>query len=429
MPEPLAQAELLLPAGSVSKAAIAFAYGADAVYVGAAGFSMRPDAVSFGPAELEAVVMLAHSLTKRLYVCVNSMLFDDDITQLRQWVDATRGIAFDAIIVSDAGAFSTIRSMRDDVELHVSTQAGCANVESALFWQTAGADRVILAREASLAQTASICDALTIPVEAFVHGAMCTAISGRCLLSAHMTGRSGNRGDCKHSCRWDYQLVEAKRPGESITVFETGRETIFLGSADLCMLPLLPSLLATGLSSLKIEGRMKNEHYLAVVAGVYRAAVDAYRADPAAWQCREEWLAELDTVTHQPYSTGFAEGYPTDDAARLQSPGRLYGTHEIVATVREQIGASTVIDVKNAISIGDTLEWIAPGTSGTADVLALANGDGEPVEQAHPGTAVVATLSAEGALDDRTIFRRRISATPQAQSSVESTDNFSGETQ
>jgi putative protease len=374
-------------------------------------------------------VSLAHAQTRRLYVCVNSMLFDDDIAQLRRWVDATREIAFDAIIVSDAGAFSTIRSMRDDVELHVSTQAGCANVASAQFWQTAGADRVILAREVSLAQTTAICDALTIPVEAFVHGAMCTAISGRCLLSAHMTGRSGNRGDCKHSCRWDYQLVEAKRPGEAMPVFETGRETIFLGSADLCMLPMLPALMETGISSLKIEGRMKNEHYLAVVAGVYRAALDAYTADPDGWACREEWLAELDTVTHQPYSTGFAEGYPTDDAARLQSPGRLYGTHEIVATVREQSPGSVVIEVKNAIIAGETLEWITPGTSGTAEVIALGSLDGEAVDQVHPGTVAVMELDENSALDTNTIFRRRVSATPIAQPPVEYNEQSTGELQ
>ncbi len=399
--------ELLIPAGSLSKARVALAYGADAVYVGAPGLSMRPDEVTLDLADLAEAVGLAHSAGRKLYVCVNMLMFEDDLPRLASWLEATRDLAFDALLVADPGAMALVRQHRSDVAVHVSTQMSTANTAAATFWKTAGAQRVVLARECSIADAATIARTSGIEVEVFVHGAMCMAISGRCLLSAHLCGKSGSRGECKHSCRWQWQLVEAKRPGEALPVFEAGGSTFLMGSTDLCLIEHIPLLASSGLASLKVEGRMKSEYYVATVARVYRAALDAYAADPNGYELDPTWVAELDAVSHRPYEEGFALGYPLDHPGKLQVGNHLMSTHDMVAIVNGRDGGDCLMTVKQPFGVGDGYEWIGPGmASGRLRVASITRADGIPQERSHCGTEVAVAFEGDAQLPDLAILRR-----------------------
>lgn len=401
--------ELLAPAGSLAKVRVALAYGADAVYVGAAGMSMRPDSASLDVDDLRTATAAAHAAGKRLYVAVNTMLFEDDLPPLAEWLTATADIPFDAVIVSDPGAFDRVAHRRPDTRLHISTQAGVANSHAAAFWQRVGAARVVLARECSLAQAREIATVSGIETEIFVHGAMCVAISGRCLLSAHLCGHSASRGNCKHSCRWEWQLVEQKRPGDAIPVFETGRETVLLGSTDLCLIDHIPELVNSGVRSLKIEGRMKSEHYVAAVTRTYRAALDAFAASPETYIPNPAWAAELNAISHRPYATGFAFGYPDHTPASLQTHNRPVSSNELVGVVATSDARTTRIDVRNPFRPGDDLEWIAPGgRGGTLTVGRITDTAGHALNRALCGTIADVQLVTSPDLPPQAILRRRV---------------------
>jgi len=377
-------------AGNLSKLRVALAYGADAIYVGAAGFSMRPDEASFGIDDLTEATRLCHQHGKPIYVGVNSLLFPGDVDTLRDWIDATKSIPFDAIIVADPGALTLIRQQRPEVEVHISTQLSTANSLAAEFWARAGASRVVLARECTIADAKQISREAGVGVEIFVHGAMCVAISGRCLLSAFFAGRNASQGNCKHSCRWEWGLVETHRPDEVTPIIETEKETVFLGSKDLCLLEHLPLLMGGEISSLKVEGRMKGEYYVAVVTRVYRAAIDAYLADPQGYHPDPKWMEELETITHQPYCTGFAFGYPTDQPESLQTPGRTAGTYNVVGVVEKTTpdGALQIM-VKRPFAAGETVEWIGPQmTGGSLEIGDIKSDTGKTVLRTHPGNVV-----------------------------------------
>ena len=398
--------ELLIPAGSLSKVRMAIAYGADAVYVGAAGFSMRPNEAALSPEVLAEAVTLTHTHGKKLYIALNTLMFEEDLDLLTKWLTDTKDLAFDAVIVSDVGALELIKKHRPDVRIHISTQMSTSNSGSATFWKNAGASRIVLSRECSLDQTKRIATESGVELEVFVHGAMCVAVSGRCLLSAHLCGHSGSRGVCKHSCRWEWQLVEQKRPGEALTVFETDRETIFLGSTDLCLLEHIPLLVNSGASSLKVEGRMKSEHYIAVVTKVYRAALDAYAKDPDSYKLDPSWLTELDCVSHRPHSVGFAFGYPKDKPESLQAHNKPVSTHDMLGILEKVSGSDHTISVKNPFSVGQEIEWIGPEmTGGTVSAESIIGENGKERPQAHCGTTVVATFKDSAVLPDCAILR------------------------
>lgn len=381
----------------MSKLRVALAYGADAVYVGAAGFSMRPEEASLSVEDIDQAVRLCRQAGRKLYVGVNSLLFPDDLKPVRNWLAATAEIPFDAIIIADPGCFSIVREMRPDLKIHISTQLSTANSEAAKFWASAGADRVVLARECTIEDAKQIATQSGVGVEIFVHGAMCVAVSGRCLLSAFLSGKNASQGECKHSCRWNWQLVEEKRPGETIPVFETGRETIFLGSKDLCLLEHLPLLVESGIASLKVEGRMKGEYYVGVVTRIYRAALDALAADGENYQPDPAWLEELETVTHRPYSTGFAFGYPTENPESLQTNVTLGGTYNVVGIVQPDTSNKKdrviKILVKRPFAIGDSIEWIGPAmTGGKITIENIQNAAGEKLLKTHPGNIVTVEI-------------------------------------
>jgi putative protease len=401
--------ELLIPAGNLSKLRVALAYGADAVYVGAAGFSMRPDSASFDLPTLEKAARMTHDAGKHIYVAINSLMFQNDLPMLDEWLVQTQDLPLDAVIVSDPGLFSVVRDKRPELRVHISTQMSTSNAISASFWKKLGAQRVILARECTLQDATEIAMTSDIEVEIFVHGAMCVAVSGRCLLSAHLCGKSGSRGECKHSCRWEWQLVEQKRPGESIPAFETGRETILLGSADLCLIEHIPQIVNAGVHSLKVEGRMKSEYYVASVTRVYREALDRYAADPANYKTDPAWLSELEAVSHRPYSTGFAFGYPDNSPYKLQAHNRHISTHQLVGYIERVESGQHELIVKNPFSVGDALEWIGPGMQGgILHVGEIMNERGRPVLKVEGGMRLFISFEEEVELPVNGILRRKV---------------------
>jgi len=303
--------ELLAPAGNMEKLKIAFLYGADAAYLGGTSFSLRAFSDNFTPEEMKEAVDYAHSLGKKIYVTVNIFSSGKDYKELPGYLRYLEKIKADAVLIADPGIFRLCREVAPALPIHVSTQANTTNWSAVQFWKECGAERVVLAREVSLADAKEISANVDIELEGFVHGAMCISYSGRCLLSNYFTrDRDSNHGECVQCCRFKYSLVEEKRPGEYFPVMEDERGTYIFNSKDLCMLRHLPDLYDAGFASLKVEGRMKSLHYVATVVKVYREAMDAYEADPEHFTAKEEWVEELEKISHRPYTTGFYYGRP-----------------------------------------------------------------------------------------------------------------------
>ena len=297
--------ELLAPAGNLEKLKIALIYGADAVYVGGKNFSLRAFGGNFTDDELKIAVDFAHSLNKKIYVAVNVFAHNDDIEELKNFLKFLDDIKVDAVLISDLGVFSLAKELTN-LEIHISTQANITNYKTVEMWKNLGASRVVLARELTHDEIVNIKKNSAIELEMFIHGAMCISYSGRCYLSHYLTGRDGNQGECTHSCRWKYNLVEEKRPGEYFEVSEDDRGSYVMNSKDLCLLPCLDKVIESGVSSLKIEGRMKSVHYVASVVKVYRQAIDDLMQNEE-FRMKNEWIEELDKVAHRPYTTGFFE--------------------------------------------------------------------------------------------------------------------------
>lgn len=356
--------ELLAPAGGMEQLRAALRFGADAVYGGMKHYGLRAFAGNFDAQELAQAVELCHRQGKKFYVTMNIFPFDD---QLPGFVEAARQaweIGVDAAIVSDLGAICTLREQVPGLALHVSTQASTVNAPSVRHYRDLGCRRVILAREMSLSRLAALGAAVgaDMELETFVHGASCVAWSGRCLLSATLTGRSGNQGACAQPCRWEYAVMEKKRPGEYLPVCEDENGSYLFSARDLNLMPLLPQLTAAGISSLKIEGRMKTEYYVATVVSAYRRALDALAQGEETFQAAlPGLLAELDCASHRDSDTGFLLGTP-------QQPGGAEGFHQSaeyiarVMTDAEAQGIATV-QLKNRFYAGDRLEVLQPGAT------------------------------------------------------------------
>lgn len=374
--------ELLCPAGSMESLLAALHFGADAVYGGMKHYGLRAFAGNFDEAQLREAVALTHARGKKFYLTMNILPFDDQMEGFVQAAETACAIGVDAAIVSDIGAIVTLRERVPGLAIHVSTQASTVNTAAVLHYQALGCQRVILAREVSLERMKAMGQALdgSIELEAFVHGAACMAYSGRCLLSAALAGRSGNQGACAQPCRWQYAVVEQKRPGEYLPVCEDEHGTYIFSARDLNLMPLLPELLDAGAASLKIEGRMKTEYYVAVVTGAYRRAIDLLTEDEGAYRAALPGLmAELQCASHRDSDTGFAVGSP-------QTPGGAEGFHqarEYIARVAEdaRAGEPARLLLKNRFFAGDTLEVMTPSGVRTAEALPfLREKTGETVE-------------------------------------------------
>ena len=348
--------ELLAPAGDMERLKMAVLYGADAVYLAGTDFGMRAFAGNFTPKELPQAVDFAHRHGVRVHCTINTMPRNDEIARLPEHLERLNDAGVDALIVADLGAFTLAGKYAPRCQRHISTQASISNYETARAWYDLGASRVILAREVGLEEIRTI-RAKTPPeleIEAFVHGAMCVSYSGRCLLSNYMTGRDSSRGACAQPCRYQYALMEEKRPGEYFPIEEDARGTYILNSRDMCMIDHLDDLMDAGLDSLKIEGRAKSAYYAAIVTGAYRHVLDdvwAGRApDPV-------WRDEVDHVSHRHYSTGFYYGQP----GQFTEDSRYLRQWQICAVVEScDAQGNAVLSLRNKFAVGDTVELVGP---------------------------------------------------------------------
>ena len=390
--------ELLSPAGNMDALRAALHFGADAVYGGMKRFGLRAFAGNFDPDGMQEAVALVHRAGKKFYVTMNSYPFDDELDDFAAAAGLAAELGADAAIVADPGAIITLRKKVPQLRIHVSTQANTVNAAAVELYRQLGCERVILAREMSLARIRMLRKAAGdgIQLETFVHGASCMAYSGRCMLSAYLTGRSGNRGECAQPCRWKYAVTEEKRPGEYMPVAEDERGTYLFSARDLCLMPLLPDLCGAGVSSLKIEGRMKTEYYVAVVTGAYRRALDLLARGRDCFEAELPALTEeLQCASHRLSDTGFLQGNP-------ETPGEAEGfwqSREYTARVLEDAGADGTarLLLKNRFFAGDELELMTPEgvrkitarpfvrekTGETLDTLGVA---GEVIRMELPGS-------------------------------------------
>ncbi|HXV19900.1 MAG TPA: U32 family peptidase C-terminal domain-containing protein [Desulfuromonadales bacterium] len=388
MPQP----ELLVPAGDLEKLETALAYGADAVYVGGEKFGLRAQAGNFTLAGLGQAREMTRARGRRLYLTLNAYLRPREMPELAAYLEALRPLELDAYIVADPGVLALVRRLDPQRPIHLSTQANTTNAEAVRFWQTGGVCRVNLARELTLEEIRTIRAETDVDLEVFVHGALCVAYSGRCLLSAALTGRSANQGACTHPCRWRYSLTEETRPGEHFAVEEDGRGTYIMNSRDLCLVEYLPELLRAGVSSLKIEGRMKSRYYVAAVTRVYRAALDRYLADPDGYVFDPLWREELEKVSHRPYDRGFLFG--GSDPLVHRDDSRYRRSFDFVGVVLETYGdGRCLIGGRNRFFSGETLELIGPSMrQAIFPVGELQGEEGLPLSVVQPNARVVMAL-------------------------------------
>jgi putative protease len=370
--------ELLAPAGDFERLRMAVAYGADAVYLAGGDFGMRAFAGNFTPEELKQAVELCHKKGVAVHVTCNTMARNDEIDRLPAFLELLEGAGVDAIIAADLGVFRLAQRHAPHVKLHMSTQAGVTNYQSARMWHELGAARVILARELSLEEVREI-RARTpkeLEIETFVHGAMCVSYSGRCVLSNYMTGRDAQRGACAQPCRYKYALMEEKRPGEYFPVEEDGKGAYIFSSRDMCMIDHVGELIQAGVDSLKIEGRAKSAYYAAVVTNAYRHAIDAAAVgEPLS----PVWREEVEKVSHRHYSTGFFYGPP----GQYTQDGRYIRQWQVVAQVESCDAAGrAVLSLRNKFAQGDEIELIGPGLEPIAfQALQMEDMDGFPLTE------------------------------------------------
>lgn len=402
--------ELLAPAGNMEKLRFAIEYGADAVYLGGKAFGLRAYGGNFNEAEMQEALTFAHERGKKVYVTVNIIPHNADLPDLPEYIQGLARLGVDAIIVADPGVFAIARNVAPELQVHVSTQANTTNWASATFWEAQGASRIVLAREVSLEDTKEIAARTKVEIESFVHGAMCISYSGRCLLSNYFSEtRDSNRGQCIQACRYKYKVVEEKRPGEYYSVEEDERGTYIFNSKDLCMLPFIPQMVESGITSFKIEGRMKSAHYVATVTGVYRQALDTYLKEGADYYVRPEWYQELEKISHRPYTTGFSVGRPSEQDQVYTGSSNIQ-THEFIGLVLSQNEKSGValIEQRNHFAVGETIEFRTPGGEVWQQVVThMTDEDGNEIDRApHPRMKVYIPVS--GKVSPYSLVRRKV---------------------
>ena len=385
--------ELLIPAGSLDVLKTAVLYGADAVYIGGS-YSLRAKAKNFTDDEMREGIAFAHEHGVKVYVTVNIYPFDDELEEVAAHLRALSEIGPDAVLIADPGVFAIARRECPNIPIHISTQANTTNSESFIYWYDQGVRRVVCARELSLERIGRIRKAIPkdMEIECFIHGAMCISYSGRCLLSAYMTDRSANHGECTHPCRWEYALMEKTREGEYMPIEEDDRGTYVMNSKDLCMIDHIPEMVEAGIDSLKIEGRMKTALYIATVARAYRKAIDLWFDDPDEYESKRDYFLQMvSECTHRDFTTGFYFGPAGEESI-------IYGENTYV---KEYIYLGTVEDVddrgravilqKNKFSVGDTIEIMRPnGDNIKTEVLSIETVDGEPRESANHASEMLA---------------------------------------
>ena len=402
--------ELLIPASSLEVLKIAVIYGADAVYIGGEAFGLRAKAKNFSMDEIREGIAFAHAHDVKVYITANILAHNGDLDGVREYFAELREIKPDALIISDPGVYMIAKEVCPEIERHISTQANITNYGTYRFWYEQGAKRVVSARELSLAEIkeirANIPDDLEI--ETFIHGAMCISYSGRCLLSNYFTGRDANQGACTHPCRWKYAVVEEKRPGEYLPVYENERGTYIFNSKDLCMIEHIPELMESGIDSFKIEGRMKTALYVATVARTYRRAIDDYKQSPELYREHMAWYQEqISNCTYRQFTTGFFFGKPSDEA-QIYDNNTYVKEYTYLGIVGERNEEGLYrIEQRNKFSVGESIEVMKPdGANITVTVQRIVDEEGNDMESApHPKQVLYIDLGQPLAMYD--ILRRK----------------------
>jgi putative protease len=402
--------ELLAPAGNLEKLKMAVMYGADAVYMGGEEYGLRAYADNFSMEEMKQGIDFARKKGKKVYITINIIPHNDDINKMPEYIEKVSMLGIDAFILADPGVFSVVKEAAPHIPVHLSTQANNTNWRSAAFWHDQGVERVILARELSLDEISEIRQKVpeSLELEMFIHGAMCISYSGRCLLSNYMAGRDSNRGLCAHPCRWKYYLMEEKRPGEYMPVYENERGTFIYNSKDLCLIEHIPEIIKTGVSSLKIEGRMKSSYYVATVVKAYREAIDAYYENPDSFKTDPSWLEEISKASHREYTTGFNFNKPTGEGQIYHTSSyiREYDFVGLVIHYDRNTGIATV-EQRNRMFDGDEIEVVRPkGKFFKQKIRSMKNIDGEDITVApHPQMTVYMPIDEE--VEEFTMLRRK----------------------
>ena len=404
--------ELLIPAANLEVLKTAVMYGADAVYIGGDMYGLRAKAKNFSMEEMKEGIAFAHAHGKKVYVTANITAHNRDLPGIRKYFQELRAFGEnrpDAIIISDPGVFMIAKEELPECELHISTQANNTNYETYRFWYKLGATRVVSARELSLQELSEL--RANIPpemeIETFVHGAMCIAYSGRCLLSNYFTRRDANLGACTHSCRWRYHIVEETRPGEYLPIEENERGTYIFNSKDLCMIEYIPELVKAGIDSFKIEGRMKTALYVATVARTYRKAIDEFFADPELYREHKSlYMEEVRKGVNRQFTTGFFFHKPTHED-QIYEHNTYEKAYTYLGTIQGEKNGFYMLEQKNKFSVGEEIEIIKPnGDTIKAAVKKILDEQGEEMESCpHPKQAIYVDLGTK--LDSFDILRRK----------------------
>jgi putative protease len=399
--------ELLIPAGNLEKLSTALLYGADAVYIGVPGLSLRASSAELSFNNLASGVSQAHGRGVKVYAAINTFARNTDIPLFRKTLPGLIDAGVDALIVSDPGLIRLIHQIAPAVSLHLSTQANTTNIEAVRFWQDRGVRRIIVARELSLKEIGEIARAVPdMELEIFIHGAMCVSYSGRCYLSAWRNRKSANEGDCTHPCRWEYVLHESTRPDDPLILEEDERFSYLLSSKDLCLIEHLPYVLAAGVSSLKVEGRMKSPYYVAVVTRTYRQALNALMQQKERYLCEPQWIEELKTISHRGYTTGFA--FAEEKIQETSPLIKNIQTHEPAGIVLncDQDRKRILVDVRNHLEEGDRLEVLLPEGGISSIDAVMTDENGNRLQQANSGNRIY--LHGDSEAPAGTMIRKRI---------------------
>lgn len=382
--KPLKRPELLAPAGNLEKLKFAVHYGADAVYIGGQKYGLRSNADNFTFDEMREGVEFAARYGAKVFVATNIFAHNEDIDGLESYLRSLQDAGIAAIIVADPVIIETCKRVAPKLEIHLSTQQSTMNWQAVQFWKEEGVHRVVLAREASMEEIHEIKRRVDIEIETFIHGAMCSSYSGRCVLSNHFTDRDSNRGGCCQSCRWKYDLFAGE---EEEPLFQQGDKPFTMGAKDLCMIEHLPAMIESGVESFKIEGRMKSIHYVATVVNVYRQAIDAYLADPEGYELKPEWLEEIQKAANRPLNTGFFFSVPGHED-HIYGPEEKAVPYDFAGLVLDYDSSTgrALVEQRNHFKTGQEVEFLGPrGASFQQTVSRIADEQGTELSAArHP---------------------------------------------
>ena len=400
--------ELLIPASNLEVLKVAVMFGADAVYIGGEAFGLRAKAKNFSKEDMAAGIRFAHEHGVRVHVTVNILAHNDDLEGVREYLCELKELKPDALIIADPAIFEMAKEICPDIERHVSTQANNTNYGTYNFWWKQGAKRVVSARELSLKEISEIRKHIPeeMEIESFIHGAMCISYSGRCLLSNFFTGRDANQGACTHPCRWKYAVVEEKRPGQYMPVYENERGTYIFNSKDLCMIEHIPEMVEAGIDSFKIEGRMKTALYVATVARTYRLAIDDYLKDPKLYEEHMLWyLDQISNCTYRQFTTGFYFGKP-DETSQIYDSNTYVREYTYLGIIGKESDGRYRIEQRNKFSVGETIEIMKPDGQNIETVVRAIINEDEETQESAPHSKQVLYVELDKKAEKYDILRR-----------------------